>query len=241
MRARESTGRRGSAGQREDMDQRERKRKREAQRRRREQEIKRNIAILAAAGGVLLIVIAGAVSARIRAAREERRREQERQEREASLLSEDVLGYKDLVYEYAQEEGIEGHEDVLLAIMEVESKGTGNDVMQSSESKGLRAGTLGPEESIAQACYYYAELLKIAEEHGCDEKSVIQAYNFGPGYLLFIGERGGKHSQELAREYAAQKSGGATVTYTNDISEEGWIYKYGNMYYEALVQQHLPE
>lgn len=222
------------------MDQRERKRKRAAEKRRREKELKIRITILAVCGAVVLILLVRWAAGAIRAHRAGNGSASGVAEEELSRLSEGVLGYRDLVHEYAVEEGIEDHEGVLLAIMEVETKGEGNDVMQSSESKGLRRGTLEPEDSIAQACYYYAELLKIAEEHECDEKSVIQAYNFGPGYLLFVGENGGKHTQELATEYAREKSGGETVTYRHELAPDGWIYRYGNMYYEARVEEYLP-
>jgi hypothetical protein len=77
-----------------------------------------------------------------------------------SPLSEKVLAYKGTVKKYAKREKIEQYTDVLLAIMMAETKGEHKDVMQSSESKGLERNSLGPEESIEQACIYFRRLSK---------------------------------------------------------------------------------
>ena len=160
-----------------------------------------------------------------------------------STLSEAVLGYQDVIEKYAEQEGIEDYVDVLLAIMMVESEGGGGDVMQSSESKGLDRNSLDPEESIEQACIYFAALMKIADELDIhDDKALIQAYNFGPGYLEYLAEHGKKHRQKLAIAYAKKKSKGEKMTYLNLYAIKkngGWIYKFGNMFYDALVQQYL--
>ena len=160
-----------------------------------------------------------------------------------STLSDAVLGYSDTVEKYAKQEGIGKYVDVLLAIMMVESEGIGSDVMQSSESMGLAPGSLGPEESIEQACVYFAALVRIADDLGIkDEKAIIQAYNYGPGYLNYLSDHGRKHSQKLAVAYAKDMSGGEKIRYLHlyAIKENGgWLYKFGNMFYEALVRQYL--
>ena len=56
---------------------------------------------------------------------------------------------------------------MLLAIIQVESGGTLEDVMQSSESLGLPPNSLSTEESIKQGCKYFSELLAAAETKGC--------------------------------------------------------------------------
>ena len=130
-----------------------------------------------------------------------------------------------------------------MAIMMVESEGTGEDVMQSSESKGLELNSLEPEESIEQACIYFAALVQMADELGIDDdKALIQAYNFGPGYLTYIAKHGKKHTEELAIEYAKELSGGEKIRYLHLYAirkNGGWIYKFGNMFYDALVEQYL--
>ena len=160
-----------------------------------------------------------------------------------SSLSEKVLSYKDTVKKYAKKEKIEKYTDTLLAIMMAESKGEGSDVMQSSESKGLERNSLKPEESIEQACIYYAALIEIAHDLEIkDDKALIQSYNFGPGYLNFIAKHGKKHTEELAIEYAKEHSGGEKIRYMHIYAIKkngGWIYKFGNMFYEAIVEEYM--
>lgn len=159
-------------------------------------------------------------------------------------LSPEVLEYRSSIEQYAQEYGVSDYTDYLLAIMQVESAGIGKDVMQCSESVGLPPGTLKTEESLRQGCRYFSLLLEVAEENGCDMESVVQAYNYGTGYLLYVAEKGGHHTAELAEQFAEEYSDGVKVEYTHPIAEKkngGWRYQYGNMFYVELVGQYLPE
>jgi hypothetical protein len=160
-----------------------------------------------------------------------------------SPLSEKVLAYKGTVKKYAKREKIEQYTDVLLAIMMAETKGEHKDVMQSSESKGLERNSLGPEESIEQACIYYAALIEIAHNLDIkDDKALIQSYNYGPGYLTYIANNGKKHTENLAIEYAKEHSGGEKVRFMHLYAIKkngGWIYKFGNMFYEAIVESYM--
>lgn len=161
--------------------------------------------------------------------------------RPGKKLDDDVLAYKDTIEVYARKNKILTKTDLLLAILQVESAGGTNDVMQSSESLGLTPGTLGAEESIAQACRYFAELQKQGEAMHVDEDVIIQAYNFGPGFISYAAEHGGRYSLRLAELYAKEKSGSRTATYLNPIAIKengGWIYSYGNMFYVQLIHQY---
>lgn len=163
-------------------------------------------------------------------------------ESEEAGLSSEVVEHRPVVAQYAAEYGIEEYTDYLLAVMQVESGGSHEDVMQSSESLGLPPNSLETEESIDQGCRYFAKLLRLAAEKGCDFNTVVQAYNFGDEFLDFIAENGGAYTAELAEEYARQKSGGEEVTYLNPIALKangGWRYKYGNMFYVQLVYQYV--
>ena len=225
----------------------ERKRERRIEKRNRERYVRAQLVVVAAVGILLLLMAGTAIAKRIRAPEEKGKKEEqlsqeEIEEEEDELLSDSVLQYRDLVEYYAEEEGIEEYVPVLLAIMEAETRGERDDVMQSSESAGLEPNTLGPEDSIAQACDYFRGLVDRAEDMGCDTKSIIQAYNFGPGYLYYVAEHGGKHSFDLAVDYAEEMSGGRTAGYTHYIADDygNWMYLYGNMYYVKLVEQYLP-
>ena len=157
-------------------------------------------------------------------------------------VSQEVLAHKTMLEKYAREYGIEEYLNVLLAIIQVESGGTLEDVMQSSESLGLPPNSLSTEESIKQGCKYFSELLAAAETKGCDLNSVIQSYNYGGGFLDYVAGHGKKYTFELAESFARDKSGGKKVTYTNPVAVEkngGWRYSYGNQFYVELVNQYL--
>ena len=223
---------------------RNRERERRAQRKRCEQEIRLQMFVLAVGAALLLFLVIVGIGRWREAVAERKRLEAERAllEREEELLSDSVLEYEDLVKYYAEEEGIYEYVPVLLAIMEVETKGERDDVMQSSESAGLEPNSLGPEASIAQACDYFRGLVERAENTGVDDKTIIQAYNYGPGYIYYVEENGGVHSFDLAVDYAEEMSGGRTSRYTHPIAADNgnWMYLYGNMYYVKLVEQYLP-
>ena len=62
--------------------------------------------------------------------------------------------------------------------------------MQSSESAGLPPNYY-TEASIKQGCLSILRLLvKRSKELGCDQDSIIQAYNFGGGYLDYVAKTG---------------------------------------------------
>lgn len=158
------------------------------------------------------------------------------------LISDAVVAYRDVVADYAAQNDISDYTDVLLAIMQVESGGELDDLMQSSSSLELPADSLEQEASIRQGCSYFAHLLRRAESEGCDLDTAIQAYNYGSGFIDYVADHGGKYSLELSEKFAEQQSGGATVQYDNLLAVKrngGWRYAYGNMFYAKLVNQHL--
>ena len=128
-------------------------------------------------------------------------------------------------------------------IIQVESGGTAEDVMQSSESLGLPPNSLDTESSIKQGCKYFASLLSSCKNQGIDDLNVaIQSYNYGGGYVGYVAGKGKKHTYNLAESFAREKSGGKRVTYTNPIAvakNGGWRYQYGNQFYVELVNQYL--
>lgn len=168
-------------------------------------------------------------------------------------LSEKVISYEPLVREIASEGGIESEVPYLLAIMQVESRGEGNDPMQSSESAGLPPnGISGPEWSIRQGIKYYKSIYDMAVGVGMQEnkKAICQAYNFGASYVTWLPRNGGNHSIEVAEEYSKNvvapslgNTSGATYSYVNDVSKEaGKTYLYtngGNFLYGELVFQFI--
>ncbi|WP_425435088.1 lysozyme family protein [Oceanobacillus timonensis] len=159
-------------------------------------------------------------------------------------LTEDVLAHQETVEKYAEEYDISDYVPVLLAIIAVESGGTAEDVMQSSESLGLSPNSIDTEASIEQGTKYLAELLQSAEEKDVDDSTVLQAYNYGGGFIDYVAENGKSYSFELAESFAKEQSGGTKVSYPNPIAEEkngGWRYQFGNMFYVDLLEPYLQE
>ena len=112
-------------------------------------------------------------------------------------LSAEVLKHQPMVEKYARENGISEYVNVLLAIIQVESGGTAEDVMQSSESLGLPPNSLDTESSIKQGCKYFASLLSSCKNQGIDDLNVaIQSYNYGGGYVGYVA---GNHDTWLLR------------------------------------------
>lgn len=157
-------------------------------------------------------------------------------------LSEEVRAYQAVVYEIAEEYDILEYARYLLAIMQVESAGTGMDVMQSLGYSGLAESEKTPELSIRYACRFFKELLNQAKSVGVDMETVIQAYNYGAGYIAYIASNDKEHSFSLASSFAARQCDGERVIYNNPIAVRmngGWRYAYGNMFYVYLVKQYL--
>ena len=145
-------------------------------------------------------------------------------------VSAEVLAHKPMVEKYAKEYGVEEYVNILLAIIQVESGGTAEDVMQSSESLGLPPNSLSTEESIKQGVKYFSELLASSERLSVDLESVIQSYNYGGGFLGYVANRGHKYTFELAQSFSKEYSGGEKVSYPNPIAipiNGGWRYVYG--------------
>lgn len=157
-------------------------------------------------------------------------------------VNENVQGYAALIAQKAGEHGIGDYARYLMAIMMVESGGTGNDPMQSLSTTDLPAEQRIPEMSIEYGVAIFAYLLQRGQEAGVDIDTIIQAYNFGAGYIDFVAANGKDHSYSLASDFAARSSRGTKVTYNNAIAVRtngGWRYAYGNMFYVYLVHQYL--
>ena len=112
-------------------------------------------------------------------------------------LSAEVLKHQPMVEKYAREYGISEYVNVLLAIIQVESSGTAEDVMQSSESLGLPPNSLDTESSIKQGCKYFASLLSSCKNQGIDDLNVaIQSYK--PVFTLKSSRRRASKSNQAS-------------------------------------------
>lgn len=129
-----------------------------------------------------------------------------------TTLTEDVLAYEQEVSYQAERYGIRDYAPILLCIMMQESKGRGNDPMQSSEciynTRYARTANSIEEPSYSIECgvQYFADALVEADCRGLTDRSAlklaIQGYNFGHGYVSWALENYGGYSVENAEEFS---------------------------------------
>lgn len=102
-------------------------------------------------------------------------------------VSEMTMQWKDKVTKEAEKKGIPDMVNPFLGIIEAETGGNAvryPDVMQSSESQGNAPNTISdPYTNIEVGVKYFASLVKVHKD--MDLLNLIQAYNFGPGFLSF--------------------------------------------------------
>lgn len=166
-------------------------------------------------------------------------------------LPESVLRWKPNVEKIASKNGVSQYVDILLAIIMVESRGEGLDIMQSGESANLgQNGFDSPIDSMEQGIKFFATNAKMAESQGVDIWSAVQSYNMGGGYISYVAENGKTHTTSLAvnfsRDVVSKQLGnmtGETYPYVNAVSlADGRTYLYkngGNFHYVGLVKQYL--
>lgn len=142
-----------------------------------------------------------------------------------------VERWREDVKKYANMYGISEHVDLLLAMIAQESGGNAEkypDILQCSESAGLPRNSIGdPQESLNQGIKYFASLLESAKKAGVDTDTAIQSYNFGGGYINYVSQNGGKHTEDLARNFSAIMA-----------QKYGWRI-YGDVIYVTHVKSHL--
>lgn len=159
-----------------------------------------------------------------------------------------VRDYESMMRAECNAQGVPDAVIPLLALMMVESGGSGGDPMQSSESAGLPMNTIkDPAQSIRQGVKHFKESLETVKQFGCDIWTVFQQYNYGIGYARYVGARGKVHTLELAMEYSRTvvapslgNTTGVKVPYVNEVSVAlgvPWRYKDGgNFHYASMIK-----
>ncbi|MFC0234344.1 lysozyme family protein [Vagococcus entomophilus] len=156
-----------------------------------------------------------------------------------------VSKWRDLAQKYCDQNNISKYVNLVLAIIWEESGGDSQknpDIMQSSESAGHKI--TNPEESIQAGTKLLASLIKQGKDDQVLDIAVLQAYNYGSGFLDWLKEKNFKYSFETGKNYAAEKAKSKTIAYANPIAEKmgySWRYAYGNMFYVKLVTQHITQ
>ncbi|WP_240613508.1 lysozyme family protein [Pueribacillus theae] len=153
-----------------------------------------------------------------------------------------VNEYKPMIRKELEKYDIDKHTDVLLALMQQESKGLGGDPMQASESAGLPPNTIDdPEESVRQGVKHFKNVLQYGENKNVDFSTVIQSYNMGKGYIDFVHEHGGKHSEDLAKKFSLIQVKKDPDVYDCGGNKDNFRYPYcyGDFTYHTKVANNL--
>lgn len=130
---------------------------------------------------------------------------------------------------------------VLLGIMYQESRGEGNDPMQSSESLGLKPNEIQETSlSIKQGVKHFAQMYKYGTEKDVSMDTIIQSYNMGPGYIDFIASQEVKqHSEDSAKNFSKMKVDQNPEMYTCGGNKKNFRYPYcyGDFTYATKVNE----
>lgn len=126
-------------------------------------------------------------------------------------LSQTTVTYASIVHEVSESMGLSVEDETnILAIIEVESHGSGNNPMQwSNDITGdgrfdeKDEALMTPEKSIRLGIGLYKQLRDRQAQTGCDIETMIQAYNYGPGFINFVMANGGKYSEDLAYQFSS--------------------------------------
>ena len=128
-------------------------------------------------------------------------------------LSSSVEYYRPYVSKIAKLEGMEDYVDLILAVMQVESGGTGGDPMQASEGPfnkkypQIPNGIKDPHYSIRCGIKELQDCLKRGKVKDASDEDRIRValggYNFGNGFIEWIDrEKGGRWTLEAAQEFS---------------------------------------
>ncbi|WP_368298594.1 lysozyme family protein [Cytobacillus firmus] len=159
-----------------------------------------------------------------------------------NLVSKNVQNYTPLLEKELKEVNLEEYTLVLAAIMQQESKGKGGDPMQASESAGLPPNSIqDPEQSIKQGVKHFQKALNYGSQKNVDFPAVIQAYNMGIGYIDFVAEQGGKHSEEIAKQFSLKQAEKNPEVYDcgGDKNNFRYPYCYGDFTYTPKVTKNI--
>ncbi|MFY2154094.1 lysozyme family protein [Cytobacillus firmus] len=159
-----------------------------------------------------------------------------------NIVSRDVQNYTPLLEKELKEVNLEEYTLVLAAIMQQESKGKGGDPMQASESAGLPPNSIrDPEQSIKQGVKHFQKALNYGTQKNVDFPAVIQAYNMGIGYIDFVAEQGGKHSEEIAKQFSLKQAEKNPEVYDcgGDMNNFRYPYCYGDFTYTTKVTKNI--
>lgn len=163
------------------------------------------------------------------------------QQNKALATEKRVLQYEHTLKKELEKYNLGEKTAVLLGIMYQESRGEGNDPMQSSESLGLKPNEIQETSlSIEQGVKHFAKMYKYGKEKDVSMETIIQSYNMGPGYIDFIASQEVKqHSEDLAKKFSKMKVDQNPALYTCGGNKNNFRYPYcyGDFTYATKVNE----
>jgi hypothetical protein len=159
-----------------------------------------------------------------------------------TIISDDVAKYTPVLRQELEKLNLEEYTVVLASIMQQESRGKGGDPMQASESAGLAPNTItDPQKSIEQGVKHFQNTLSYGTKKKVDFLTIIQAYNMGIGYIDFVAQNGGKHSEEIAKKFSSIQVDKNPSLYNcgGDQSNFRYPYCYGDFSYTTKVTRNI--
>ncbi|WP_066372396.1 lysozyme family protein [Neobacillus fumarioli] len=153
-----------------------------------------------------------------------------------------VKKYTPLIHDELAKYHLETYTPVLMALMQQESHGQGGDPMQSSESIGLPPNSIkDPNKSIQLGVKHFQHILAYGQKKQVDFPTIIQAYNMGIGYINYVAEHGGKHSEELAKNFSLLQVQKHPRIYTckKSFFKSRYPYCYGDYSYSEKVTRNI--
>ncbi|MED3563313.1 lysozyme family protein [Bacillus xiapuensis] len=153
-----------------------------------------------------------------------------------------VKKYEPLIHDELKQYHMEKYTPVLVALMQQESRGKGGDPMQASESAGLARNTIqDPKESIRVGVKHFRRAVIYGKQRKVDFPTIIQAYNMGTGYIDYVAEHGGRHSEELAKKFSLQQVKKNPTIYNCGGNKFNFRYPYcyGDYTYSTKVSRNI--
>ncbi|WP_462412771.1 lysozyme family protein [Neobacillus sp. Marseille-QA0830] len=154
----------------------------------------------------------------------------------------DAMKYRPVIQQELKKFDLETYAPVLVAIMQQESHGKGSDPMQASESAGLAKDAItDPTQSIQAGVSYFQRVLTYGNVKKVDFPTIIQSYNMGTGYIDYVAERGGKHNEELAKQFSQLQVQRNPQLYNcgGDKTNFRYPYCYGDFTYSTKVLKNI--
>lgn len=153
-----------------------------------------------------------------------------------------VKKYSPLIEAELKKYELEQYTNVLVALMQQESKGKGGDPMQSSEAAGLSPNAIeDPKESIRQGVKHFHKVYTYGKKKNVDFPTIVQSYNMGIGYIDFVSKNGKKHTEELAKKFSMiqVKKNPATYSCGGDKNNFRYPFCYGDFTYSTKIKKNM--